>query len=405
MRLDFGLPKPLVPVFWGMLFLEATFGTYLSIWPLWIERLGAPIAVVGLVLGSTGFIRLAVILPSASIARRFGYRKSILVCRAAAAIGLMSAALATHWTQLFIMIVFAAAGELAFPLLQSLVAIQGGEQRMRSFALVFTVGPSASLIAAPLVSGALVAIWGMRAAFVLASLCTTTSIFFLTRIEEPAAQHQSTTAGEGYRAAFRTSGVRLVVVLLSATVFALSLGASFVPTFLEDVRGRDAAQIATISAASAVGSAVFGVAVARVRRLQHAPISGVAFTIIAMVVAFTLFRSALLIELLVLGYFFRGGFFSSWAMLQASLSDLTPAKNRAHAFAICEMASGIANAVGPMVGGVLYARGASLPIDVAIALCLMLVPAMLIGQRRAHHIREVVAASGDESAIPEPMAA
>src|SRR5690606_35887017 len=105
-------------IFWGLFFLEATFGAYLGVWPLWIERLGAPVAVVGLVLGAGGFIRLFVIAPSATIAEKIGYRNAILICRVAAAAGLISAAVATRWTHLILMIVGSAIGELVFPLIQ-----------------------------------------------------------------------------------------------------------------------------------------------------------------------------------------------------------------------------------------------------------------------------------------------
>ena len=87
-RLRLDLPQPIVPIFWGLFFLEATFGAYLSVWPLWIEQLGASVTIVGLVLGSSGFIRLLVIAPSASIADRLGYRRAILISRSITAVGL-----------------------------------------------------------------------------------------------------------------------------------------------------------------------------------------------------------------------------------------------------------------------------------------------------------------------------
>jgi MFS family permease len=89
-----------VPIFWALILIEAAYGAYLGILPLWIEELGAPIAMVGLLLGANGILRLFVLFPSANIANRFGYRRTIMVARAAALIGLMAAALATRWQQL-----------------------------------------------------------------------------------------------------------------------------------------------------------------------------------------------------------------------------------------------------------------------------------------------------------------
>src|SRR5215213_2679320 len=235
-----GLGRELGLAFWATVFLEATFGAYLSVWPLWIEHLGAPITVVGLVLGASGFIRILVLAPSAAIADRLGYRRAIVACRLATAIGLISAALATHWLQLIPMLIGAAIGELVFPLLQVLVAAQSGEQRMRSFALVFTVGPATALIAAPLISGGLVALFGMRAAFLFAAACTLASVYFLAQIRDPerSVLHGHTT-GSSYRDAVGDPGVRLIAALLFASIFTLALGVSFIPVFLKDVRGLE----------------------------------------------------------------------------------------------------------------------------------------------------------------------
>lgn len=384
MRVKLGLPAPIVPIFWGMVFLEATFGAYLSVWPLWIERLGAPITVVGLVLGSSGFIRLLVLGPSAAIADRFGYRNSILACRAATGIGLLTAAAATHWTHLVPMLIGAAIGELVFPLVQVLVAAQAGAQKMRSFALVFTVGPSISLIAAPLISGGLVAMFGIRAAFVFAAVCTFASLYFLAQIQEPAslAQHPDRPAST-YLDAIRDPGVRMIGVLLFATVFTLSLGVAFIPTYLENVRGMAPAVIASVSAAAAVGTASLGLALARLPKLQRSPFLTVAIAIFTIAVALLIFRSTAFFPLMAIAFYLRGGMFSAWATHNAALGVITPADHRVRAFALIEMVGGIAFALGPVVAGPLYARRPTLPFDVSIAMCTVLIPVMLVyAQRR-----------------------
>ena len=387
MRVRLGLPAEMVPIFWGMFFLEATFGAYLGVWPLWIERLGAPVAVVGLVLGASGFLRLAVLAPSAAIADRLGYRRALLLSRSAAGIGLLSAAVATHWTQLAVMLVGAAIGELAFPLVQSLLAAQAGEERLRAFALVFTVGPSIALIVSPLIAGGLVAIFGIRAAFLFGALCTAISLWFLARVHEsPELRTHHDRPPSSYRAALGNPAVRLVAPLLGATVFALSLGTALVPTFLEDVRGMDAATIATLGAASAVGSASFGLALARVRRFQRVPFVAVAGAVAVTAIGFLLFRSTAALLLIVVAFYCRGGLFSSWATLTAALGELAPAAHRARAFALCEMIGGLGYALGPIAAAQLYGVRASLPFDVAIALAVLLVPILILAQRRANRL-------------------
>ena len=59
-----GLGREIGFIFWGMIMVEAAFGAYVGIWPLWIEALGAPITVVGFVLGSSGILRLLFMAPA-----------------------------------------------------------------------------------------------------------------------------------------------------------------------------------------------------------------------------------------------------------------------------------------------------------------------------------------------------
>jgi len=285
------------------------------------------------------------------------------------------------------------------------VAAQSGSQQMRSFALVVSVGPSIALIISPLISGVLVAIFGLQAAFVFGAVCTLISVYFLARIREPerAAMHGHT-GSSGYRDAVRDPGVRLIAALLFASVFTLSLGVSFIPVFLEDERGMDAAVISAMSAIAAVGTASFGLAVARLTRLQQAPFYAVAFAVGLTAVGFVLFRGTTFPPLLAIAFFCRGGLFSSWAMLSAALGDLASAAHRARAFAFCEMAGGLAFSLGPMVAGPLYDRRATLPFEAATALAVVLIPVLIASQRIAQRLKRASLAAA-RSLDPETSAA
>lgn len=383
-RPQLGLPSHLVPLFWALVLIEAAYGAYLGILPLWIEKLGAPIAIVGLLLGANGILRIFFLFPSTNIANRFGYRRTIMGARVAAFLGLMAAALATSWQQLILLVIGVAIGELVFPLLQTLVAAQAGDQRMRAFALIFTVGPSVALAIGPILSGVLVAVAGMRAAFLLAALLTALSFVYLRKIEEPV-EHGTRSRAEqsGYREAFSDHRIRTITLLLVAVVFTCSLGVSFIPTFLEDVRGYQPATISTFSALGAVGSALFGLAVARTRRLQKEPFLGVTIALTFVVISLVLFHASGLLPVVLVAYLLRGGFFSAWAMLNASLGVNAPARHRSRGFAIVEMAGGLASSFGPIIGGLLYARRNTLTFETAIVLGVCLIPVVLMANRKA----------------------
>ncbi len=382
---ELGLGRDVALAFWGMVLLEAAFGAYMGVWPLWIERLGAPITVVGFVLGSSGVIRLLFLVPSAALADRFNVRNLIVIARCAAFIGLIGASVSQHWTHLAVMIVGSAIGEVAFPLIQTQVAANAIGNRIRAFTLVFTVGPSIALALSPLLSGALIAQWGLRSAFLLAAAFTGASILCFMRLT-PAARTPSTDArpqGSSYSAAVGDPAVRRLLILQGGTVFALALGTSLIPTFLEDVRGMSASRIATLGALAAVGSTFFGIIVARVSRLQASPFHGVAIAVAATAIGFTLFLSTDLLPFVGLAFILRGGLFSAWAMFSAAIGVTSTEQHRARSFALGEIVAGTSFALAPMAAGWLFSIDERIPLATATVVGLSLIPVLLMAQRAA----------------------
>ncbi len=406
-RWQFGLGHDLGRVFWGMVFVEGAFGAYMSVWPLWIEALGAPITTVGLVLGASGFLRLGAIGPAAGLAERFGTRRVIIVARSAAGIGMISAALATHWTHLLIMVLGASIGEAAFPLAQSHVVTHAGAHRVRAFTIVFTVGPSVALAVSPLISGALVAVWGTRAAFVLAGACTAASIFSFSGIDRGPIAGDANRPVATYRSAMAHQPVRRLVTLQFAAIFTLALGTSFIPTFLQDIRGYSPAMITVLGAGAAVGSASFGLVVARTVKFQRSPLWGVAAGITSVAVALLIFIWTGNLWVLAPAFILRGGFFTAWALFVAALGDMTPGTDRARVFAVSEMLGGVAFSSAPILAGFLYARRSEAPLIAAVVLAAMLVPIVVRTQSWLSALLSTQDTSNERAPVvpspPEPV--
>jgi MFS family permease len=378
-----GMGRELGFVFWAMVCVEAAFGSYMAIWPLWIQALGAPIAVVGLVLGSQGLLRPLTLGPSAALAERFEARTVITVARAIVCVGMISAALATHWTQLFIFVVAGAIGEIAFPLTQVHLAAHAGEQRVRAFTLVFNVGPAAALGLSPLLSGALVAVWGMRAAFVIAAFWTLLSIVFFARLSAGRERVRNPEGGRStYQAAVRQPGVGPLLSLQFTTIFALALGVSLIPTFLAEERGMDPATITMLGSIGAVGSVSFGLIVTRVAALQRAPFVAIAIAVALVVTAMSVIVGTAVIWLILIAFLGRGGLFSAWGLFIAAASEIVSERHRARLFALCEMAGGMAFSFAPVLAGVLYSWRPAAPLLSSIACGLLLIPLLLLRQRR-----------------------
>lgn len=400
-----GLGRELGYVFWAMIGVEAAFGAYVGIWPLWIEALGAPITIVGLVLGSSGLLRLLILAPSAALAERFEPRKLIIAARALTGAGLVTAGLAGHWTQLLPMVVGSAIGEIAFPLTQSHLARHAGEHRVRAFTLVFNVGPAVAFGLSPLIAGGLIALYGMPAAFYFAAACTLFSLFFFARfapahggpeLDAAAAAAAKTT----YSEALREPSVRTLLALQFATIFALALGISLLPTFLADQRGIPPAVVAILGGVGSIGSVLYGLLIARSGRLQAVPLFAIAVAVVFVLTTLVVSAATGVLWLIVVAFLGRGGLWSAWGLFVAALSETVRSDRlRPRAFTLSEMIGGTAFFSAPILSGQLYALRPDLPLLASIVASLALLPVLVLTQRR---LRPAPSRTGAPEPAPPP---
>ncbi|MCC7023757.1 MAG: MFS transporter [Thermomicrobiales bacterium] len=371
-------------IFWAMFGVEATFGAYTGIWPLWIEALGAPITIVGLVLSSSGLLRLVILAPSATLAERFDPRKLMIGARAITAVALVSAGLATHWTQLIPMVIGAAIGEIVFPLIQAHLALHAAEQRVRAFTLVFNVGPAVAFGISPLIAGILIARFDMRAAFFFAGACTAFSLYFFSRLSPPdRSLPPSERPRSSYREALAHDGVKPLLGLQFATIFSLSLGISLLPTFLADMRGISPAVVAIMGGIGSTGAVIYGLAIARSQWLHRHALVGVVIAMVMVMVALATVLATHLIWLIAIAFIGRGGLWSAWGLYIAVIGDSVPSDRiRPRAFALSEMTGGAAFSSAPILSGQLYALRAEGPLLASLLASAALIPVLLLAQRR-----------------------
>lgn len=372
-RWQFGLGRENALIFWAMIALEASFGCFFALWPLWIEELNAPVTTVGLMLGLGGILRLFVLLPSAWLARRFGLKHSLMVARAIASVGILSAAFAQDWTWLFPALLGMAIGDLAFPLVSTFVSANAGENRVRAFAIILTTGPSVSLMVTPLLSGLLVELWGLRAPFVAAGIFSAISVYCFSKLHPVEPQVADTEPHGGYGGLLRVPGLPLLLVLQFLTFFALGMGTSLLSIFLHEQKGLSESVIPPLTSATAVGSIICSIIVARSRRLTSAPLKAVAGATGLAAAAYLLFLGANAIPLIVVAMTLRGGFFTAWPLFSAVLGEATPERLRPHVFALGEILAGTGFVIAPVFAGQLYDIRPELPLMVAVAMLLPLV--------------------------------
>lgn len=366
-----GLGRDLGLAFWAMTFFEATFGAFTSIWPLWIEDRGAPIAMVGIVLGSAGFVRPLVIGPSSWLTERMDRRKLLMVSRGLGVVGLLIAAFAGSWEILFVTVVLNSMSELVFPVLQTYIAERAKENRARAFSMIVNVGPSFALMITPLVSGLMIAQWGMQSAFFLASFTSLVSIAILSRMDFsiiPDDDHGDASSPATYGAAFRNAEIRSLFVVHGTTILSLAVGVSLVPIFLKEVRGIEPALISTLGAGAALGTVLFGLWVSRSSKLSANPMTAAAIACGAISVGLLVFIFGTTLPWIAFAFFLRGGMFATWSMILASMGELAPARLRSRAFAVVEILGGSAMSFGPIIASLLYSIRPGIPIIVGAVL-------------------------------------
>ena len=395
----FGLGRELGLAFWAMFFVEAAFGSYWNIWPIYISSLGASVPIVGFIVGASGIVRLLVMPPSAAIADRLGSRTVLVGARAIAFAGYFWAVLATDWRLLIPVVICQGIGDVAFPQIQAHVAAQSRGDTTRIFALVFVVGPGVALGIGPLLSGLAIGAFGLRGAVALTAAFTLASVlcFAALRNLTPAVGRKAhgtdhpadAPATSSYRQALGDPNVRRIVQLHAATLFSLGLGVALLPYFLEEVRGIPAERIAQLGAIQAIGTIAFGIAASRLAWLQRNPFSGAAVAVMAVVGGLVIFTVTDFLPLLVVGFVLRGCVFSAWTLFSSAMGVIARPADRSRGFAMIELTGGTAFAVAPIVAGQIYELGPRVPLLAGIVLGLLVVPLLLRSQRQVHRLTTV----------------
>jgi len=398
----FGLGRELGYAFWALTFFEAVLGAYAPIWPLWIERLGAPISVVGLVLASAGIVRPFVLGPGAALTDRFNTRNVLIACRCASICGLVIAAFAGTWQILFVTVALNAFGELVFPTIHAYVADHAGDDPVHAFNMTITIGPAAGLIVTPLISGLIIAWGGIEAAFLFSAFLTLCALGFVSRMDFSSTRASLAGSDERvtYRKALQHQGIRSLIVLHGATIAALAIGVALIPNFLEDERGISPSTIAILSSGAALGTVAFGVISSRNRILRQSPVFAAAIATILVVLGFVIFGTQGALPLIAIAYVLRGGVFSAWALFLAAMGKVAPVDLRSRGFTVMEIIGGGAMSFGPIVASQLWNISPTSPLFVAACLGAVMATIMILFHRREARVELAAPAAVDHQLPP-----
>ena len=379
--LSFNLQRDVSLLTWGMAVWSIGAGLYANLWPLFIEETGANATQIGIVIGISGFGRLAVMLPSGVASDRFSRR---LLIWAATALGVPAALIfliANSWWQLIPGVVLLALAAISVPSLSSYIAeASPARDRVRSFNWVYTIGPMAPMVVAPVIGGWLAGVTSLQFLFLPTMIffgLSAVTFWFITERPHPDRSQRPVVS---YRDALRFTPLRLTSLLQMMLLFVLTMGITFIPNYMRDVHGATIREIGILGAIAAVGGIVLAVFVGKLNWLT--PTRGIA---LATAMIGTICLAILLtgnIWLLALLWVLRGGFSVAWSLFATVLTDTVPERMRGRSFAMAEFLGGIGFALAPVVAGPLYGIDPKWPLLICVALSAPMIALILIFERR-----------------------
>ncbi len=402
-RWDMGLGKELGLVFWALSLFEAAYGTWATIWPLWIEHLGASIGTVGIMLSLGGLIRPFILLGGTWLADRVNTKWMLVIARSMLVSGIAFAAFARSWEFLLITIVLNGFGEIVFPALHAHIPVHAGSDVARAFSITCTIGPSVALLLTPLVASQVIAAFGMQGGLLMAAGFSALGTLFITRMNFSQDREFSQGSDPGtLRQLFRHIATRDVILIHALTMFSLGIGSMLLPNFLQDERGLSPATITLLSAGAALGTLTFGFIGLKMPAARRAPFLAAAWSIAVTALAFILLASSTWLVVIAIAFVFRGGMFATWTYLLGAIGQYAPQRLQTRAFAVVEILGGGALSFSPIVAAWLYGYGAIMPLVVSAIVSMMMVLVVVWRYRRG--LEDVITVPSPELA-PQPPAA
>jgi len=345
---------------------------YLRFVPLYLKSLGADPQVVGFVYSANSVVLAAAYIVGGYAADRFGRARLLVFSMAVSAVfAPIIYALAEQWLLvLAALLIYSFAGTLMRPALSALVASAAPrERRATAFGALDAVLTVPS-VAGPLVGGLLISSYGYRHLFAVAALFGAASLIpawlWARRLlpehvrsagEERSIRESLSALFEGFRAAYMSRRLLLVVASLSLYSFAYSLASPFIAIYFNESLGVPESLLGLLFSAGGVVFALLqipaGYLADRVGRGAAAAIGLAAAS--AAYVGYANARS--LPEVFALFAVEAAGTAIANPALTALVADYTPSREHlGRVYGLVNAASRLVSIPAPAIGGALWSR-------------------------------------------------
>jgi len=296
---------------------------------------------------------------------------------------------ATHWTMLFpAMILYG--NFISGPALTAYIASSAGKDWMNT---TFTLISSAwwtGFIFSPTIGGYLAKIVSMRVVFYLAFVCYLVATLILMFIKSQRVGKLNAQQPESHFEDEKLRKHRVLIfwiILFAMIMFFNVLVRPFIPTFLKDVYGLDSFLIGILGSSTFAGSAFLGILIGRVGDKRGRELA-VAICLGLTTISLTLLESTGSFLLLVFIFFMTGTTYTPWALMNATVSSLSPENLRVRWAATSQTVSMLAAFLAPYIGGVLYENSPNAPITITIVASAVLFAIIMLVPKITSKYRE-----------------
>jgi DHA1 family multidrug resistance protein-like MFS transporter len=331
---------------------------FLYLQPLYIERLGANPAQIGLVLGISGLTVTFLYIPIGLWADRRGRKPVILAGWSLGAVSTLVMAFVPDWRWLIPAMVAYQLSNFAMPAYYGyIVAGEKGGSVARTFAIIASASSIGSIIS-PAVGGWIGEQFGLRAVYLSAGIAFTLSALVLWPLSAQSSAPSSSAHADPRQLAsnWRFLWQILFILLL---FFVLDLGQVMAPKFLEDVRGLTVGQIGWLGTVGSLGIVVFSIALGQLS--VERPWSLVLGQLAALVAGILLLSTPVPAFILI-AYFIHGSNRLVRPLVIGRLARSLDPATLSFGYGFYETAMRLGLALSPYAAGLLYTHSPTWPL-------------------------------------------
>ena len=335
-------------------------GLYFWVFPLYIRHLQADYIQLGLVFSALYGVSALAPLPGGMLADRFDRKKVLILGWAPWVFAPLFYSFAQDWVQLIPGTVCWGISMIGVPALNAYVITSVKDKKNLASVLSFVWSSySFSYIFAPTVGAFIATIIGMQWLLRLSGLlcAVATCIFLFLRSQNPRKKETETPKKKlhdsGERQLWRL--MMIWAVFYTATTFFMTVGRTFVPTFLSEQVKLNDFYVGLFGSINFAGTTFIGIAVGRLGdkwRKQRA-ISVCLLLYIASMIPLLLIKEPAVI---MPSAFLYGGAIVTGSIVSSYVGTIAPENKRGVWVSIPQMLSLIAAFVAPYLGGYLYAQ-------------------------------------------------